>query len=290
MSKICSLKSSFLNIHFIHSTKIILSKGCILKMLLTFLTFFRGYENWRQGSLNSIPNIFKDKTSQNNNRNPTSDTAFIKEALRYGSSCFPREKVPRHLEQLHPLYVVFPWSHYSGAFLVMTVTKMAQFSSAQSLSHVQLFVTPWIAERQASLSITNSRSPPKPMSSSRWYHPAISSSVVPFSSCPQSFPASGSFQMSQLSASGGQSIGVSASTSLIPMNTQDWSPLGWTGWIPLQSRGTLKSLLQHHSSKASMVKLNKEDYTFILHAVYCHIFKRLTQGANAISLIFNLET
>ena len=72
---------------------------------------------------------------------------------------------------------------------------------------------------------------------SQWCHPTISSSVIPFSSCPQSFPASGSFQMSQLFASGGQSIGVSASTSVLPMNTQDWSPLGWTGWISLQSKG-----------------------------------------------------
>ena len=65
----------------------------------------------------------------------------------------------------------------------------------------------------------------------------ISSSVVPFSSWPQSFPASGSFQMSQLFTSGSQSIVVSASTSVLPMNTQDWSPLGWTGWISLQSKG-----------------------------------------------------
>ena len=73
--------------------------------------------------------------------------------------------------------------------------------------------------------------------SSRWCHPTISSSVVPFSSCPQFFPASGSFQMSQLFTSGGQSIGVSASTSVLPMNTQDWSPLEWTGQISLQSKG-----------------------------------------------------
>ena len=73
--------------------------------------------------------------------------------------------------------------------------------------------------------------------SSQWCYPAISSSVVPFSSCLQSFPASGSFQMSQFFTSGGQSIGVSASTSVLPMNTQDWSPLGWTGWISLQSKG-----------------------------------------------------
>ena len=70
-----------------------------------------------------------------------------------------------------------------------------------------------------------------------WCHPAISPSVIPFSSCPQSPPASGSFPMSQLFTSGGQSIGVSASTSVLPMNTQDWSPLGWTGWISLQPKG-----------------------------------------------------
>ena len=73
--------------------------------------------------------------------------------------------------------------------------------------------------------------------SSRWCHPVISSSIVPFSSCPQSLPASGSFPMSQLFAWGGQSIGVSALASVLLMNTQDWSPLGWTGWISLQSKG-----------------------------------------------------
>ena len=73
--------------------------------------------------------------------------------------------------------------------------------------------------------------------SSQWCHPTILSSVFPFSSCLKSFSASGSFQMSQLFASGGQSFGVSASTSVLPMNTQDWSPLGWTGWISLQSKG-----------------------------------------------------
>ena len=72
---------------------------------------------------------------------------------------------------------------------------------------------------------------------SRWCHPTISSSVNPLSSCPQSFQASGSFQMSQLFASGGQNIGVSASISVLLKNTQDWSPLGWTGWISLQSKG-----------------------------------------------------
>ena len=78
---------------------------------------------------------------------------------------------------------------------------------------------------------------PNPCPLSWWCHPTILSSVVPFSSCPQSFPASGAFQMSPLFASGGQSIGVSASTSVLPVNTQNWSPFEWTGWISLQSKG-----------------------------------------------------
>ena len=78
---------------------------------------------------------------------------------------------------------------------------------------------------------------PNPGPLSQWCHPIIASSVIPFSSCSQSFPASGTFPMSQLFTSGGQSIGVSASTSVLPMNTQDWSPLGRTNWISLQSKG-----------------------------------------------------
>ena len=85
-----------------------------------------------------------------------------------------------------------------------------------------------------------------------WCHPTISSSVIPFSSCLQSFPASRSFQMSQFFTTGGQSIEVSASASVLPMNIQDWFPLGWMSWISLQSKG-LSSLLQHHSSKASIL-------------------------------------
>ena len=106
--------------------------------------------------------------------------------------------------------------------------------SVWSLSGVQLFVTPWTAARQASLSITNCQSLLR-----WWCHPTISSCVIPFSSCPQSFPGSGSFQMSHCLASGGQSIGASASASasVLPMNTQDWSPLGWTGGISLMSKG-----------------------------------------------------
>ena len=89
--------------------------------------------------------------------------------------------------------------------------------------------------------------------SSLWCHPTISSSVIPFSSCLQSFPASGSFPMGQLFPWGGQSLGASASALVLPVNIQDWSPLGWTGWISLQSKG-LSSLLQHHSSKTSILQ------------------------------------
>ena len=78
---------------------------------------------------------------------------------------------------------------------------------------------------------------PNPYPLSQWFHPAISFSVVPLSSCPQSFPALGSFPISQLFTQGGQSIGVLASRSVLPMYIQDWSPLAWTGWISLQSKG-----------------------------------------------------
>ena len=92
---------------------------------------------------------------------------------------------------------------------------------------------------------------PNSCPSSWWCHPAISSSVICFSSCLQSFPASGSSQMSQLFASGGQSIGVSASTSVIPLNIHDWFPLGWTGWISLQSKGLSKSSSTPHFKSIS---------------------------------------
>ena len=111
-----------------------------------------------------------------------------------------------------------------------------QFSSVQSLSRVRLFAIPWTAARQASLSITNPRVYSNSHPLSWWCHPTISSFVVPFS-CLQSFPASGFFQMSQFFALRGQSIGVSDSASVLPMNIQDWYPLGWTGWISLQCKG-----------------------------------------------------
>ena len=129
---------------------------------------------------------------------------------------------------------------------------MFQFSSVQSLSRVWLFVTPWIAARQASLSVTNSQSSLR-LTSIESVMPSshlILSSFVPFSSCPQSLPASESFPMSQLFAWGGQSTGVSALASFLPKKSQGWSPSEWTGWISLQSKGLSKvfsnTTLQKH--------------------------------------------
>ena len=119
---------------------------------------------------------------------------------------------------------------------INTERILYQFSSVQSLSHVRLFATPWIAARQAFLSITNSWSSPKLMSIELVMPSSHLILCRPSSSCPQSLPASGSFPMSQLFAWSGQSTGVGALASLLPMNTQDWSPLGWTGWISLQSK------------------------------------------------------
>ena len=120
---------------------------------------------------------------------------------------------------------------------------LAQERHSVQLSHSVVSNSLWLHEPQHAR-------PPCPSPTARvhakscplsgWCHPTISSSVVPFSSCPRSFPASESFQMSQLFTSGGQSIGLSA-LSVFPMNTQDWSPLGWTGWISLLSKGSQES-------------------------------------------------
>ena len=132
------------------------------------------------------------------------------------------------------------------------------FSSVQLLSRVWLFATPWTTACQASLSITNSRSPHKPMSIE---------SVMPSNHLiichplllPQSFLAWGSFQMSQLFVSGGQNVGVSVSTSVLPMSTQDWFPLGWTGWVFLQSKGLSRvfsnTTVQKHQFFATQLSL-----------------------------------
>ena len=125
--------------------------------------------------------------------------------------------------------------------------------SVQSLSHVQLFMTPWTTACQPPCPSPTPRVYPNSCPLSQWYHPTVSSSVIPFSSRLQSFPASGSFQMSQLFTSSGLSIGISASTSVLPMNAQDWSfRMDWLDLLAVQ--GTLKKLLQHHSSEASIIQ------------------------------------
>ena len=130
------------------------------------------------------------------------------------------------------------------AVLSLGVLKQHQFSSVQ-FSHSVLSDS--LRPHELQHARPSCPSPalgadPNPCPLSRWCHPVISSSVVPFSSCPQSFLASGSFPMSQLFALGGQSIRVSALASVLPVNTQDWSLLGWTGWIPLQSKGISRIL------------------------------------------------
>ena len=131
-------------------------------------------------------------------------------------------------------------------------TWFVTYSSVQSLSRVRLFATPWSQHARPPCPSPTPRVYSNWCPSSRWRHAAISSSVVPFSSCPQPLPASGSFPMSQLFTWGGQSIRVSASASVLPMNTQ-WLISFRMDWLDLLAvQGTLKSLLQHHSSKASI--------------------------------------
>ena len=148
---------------------------------------------------------------------------------------------------------------------LLSETSGKQFFSFQFSCSVLLdSVTPWTAACQATLSITNSQSLLKLMSSLDWWcHPTISSSVIS-SSCIQSFLASGSFLMSQFFASGGQSIRASASTSVLSMNIQDWFLLRLTGLISLQSK-ELSSLLQHHSSKASILQCSAFFVVQLLH-------------------------
>ena len=116
-----------------------------------------------------------------------------------------------------------------------------------------------------------------------WCHPTISSSVVTFSSCLQSFPASGSLQMSQFFASSGQSLGVSASTSVLPMNIQDWFPLGWTGLNSLLFKG-LSSLLQHHSSKTSI----QHSGLFMVEMSHPYMTTGKTTALNLPTLVFKV--
>ena len=142
------------------------------------------------------------------------------------------------IDGLHRTWTLFFWIQlYWLIWFVCMCVERLQFSSVQSLSHVQLFATPWKAAHQASLSTTNSWTRFKFMSIDSVMPSNQLILCCPLFLLPSSFPASGSFQMSQLFTWGGQSIGVSASASVLSVNIQDKSPLGCTGWISLQSKG-----------------------------------------------------
>ena len=147
-------------------------------------------------------------------------------------------------------------------------------SSVQSLSHVQLLVTHGLQHARSPCPSPTPRADSNSCPLTQWCHPTISFSVVPFSSCLQSFPASGSFPESQFFASGVQSIRVSASASFLPMNIQDWFPLGWTGWISLQSKGLWRVFSNTTDQKhqffnaQSCLWSNSHIYTWLLEKPY----------------------
>ena len=125
------------------------------------------------------------------------------------------------------------------------------FNTVQLLSHVQLFVTPWMQHARVPCPLPTTGAYSNSCPSYRWSHPSISSSVVPFSSHLQFSPAWGipMNPMNRFFAWGGRSIGVSASASVLPMNPQDWSPLGWAGWISLQSKGPSRAFSNNEAQK-----------------------------------------
>ena len=144
------------------------------------------------------------------------------------------------------------WTNSSKTHKLPKLTEYEIVVVVQSLSRVRLLVTPWTAARQASLSFAISQSLLKLMAIESVMPSDISSFVIPFSSCLQSFPASRSFLMSQLFTSSGQRIGASASASVLPVNIQCWFPLGFTGLTLLLSR-IFSRVLWHHNSKASII-------------------------------------
>ena len=158
------------------------------------------------------------------------------------------KSIPHRLKQLHMKEIIPPFSSFQFSRLV--VSNSLRLHESQHARPSCPSPTPRVYSNSCPLS--------------QWCHPAISFSVVPFSSCPQSLPASGSFPMSQLFAWGGQSIGVSASISVPPMNTQDWSPLGWTSWISLQSRGLLRvfssTTVQKHQFFGTLLSLQSNSH------------------------------
>ena len=162
------------------------------------------------------------------------------------------------------------------------------YLSVQSLSHVQLFWPRRLQHARPPCPSPTPRACSNSCPSNQCCHPPISSFVVPFSSCLQSFPVSWSFPMSQFSPSGGQSIGVLASASVLPMNTQDWSPLGWTCWISLQSKGLSRvfsnTTVQKHQFFGSQLSLwsNSHIHTWLLEK------HRQAFVGKVMSLLFNM--
>ena len=169
-----------------------------------------------------------------------------------------------------------------------TKTSSVHFSSVQQLSRLWLFATPWIAARQASLSITNSQSYSDLYPASQWCHPAISSSVIPFSSCPQSLPATESFPMSQLFAWGSQITGVSTLASFLPKKSQGWSPLEWTGWISLQSKGRSRvfsnTTVQKHQFFSAQPSLQ-----ILRECLICYLEKRGLSRAGNLRKVLKMQ-
>ena len=145
-------------------------------------------------------------------------SSYVQKTGQYAPYCTFTEIIP-------PASTLFP------------IRDSEYIHSVQSFSRVWLFATPWTEHVRVPCPSPTPGAYSNSCPWSRWGHPAISSSVVPFSSWLQSFPASGSFQMSQIFPLGGQSIRVSASASVLPMNIQDWLPLGQNGWISLYSKG-----------------------------------------------------
>ena len=145
---------------------------------------------------------------------------------------------PKEASRAKLIWHVFSSLNFFLTFPKYLLSVNCISQSVQSLSHVQFFVTPWTAACQSPCPSPTPGVYPNSCPLSWWCHLTITSSVIPFS-CLQSFPTSGFLKMSQLFASGGQNIGVSASISVLPVNTQDWFPLGWTGWISLQSKGLM---------------------------------------------------
>ena len=154
---------------------------------------------------------------------------------------------------------VVPWV----VIWVYVIEMIGWFSSVQSLSHVWLFATPWTTARQASLSITNSQSPPKPMSIESVMPPSHLTLCHPLLLLPSIFPSIRVFSNESVFAWGGQSTGLSAVASVLPVNTQDWCPLGWTDWISLPSKGLSRvfsnTTVQKHPVLFSFKRLRRRE-------------------------------